>query len=67
MTKRIRVLHVLKNPKDIVVSLYYHVRQRRDFKDTGFLPFAEKFLRGRDLPDQLLEYIFRHMLFLCSV
>ena len=67
MTKRIRVLHVLRNPKDIVVSLYYHVRQRRDFKDTGFLPFAEMFLRGRDLPGQLLEYIFLLTLLFCSV
>ncbi|KAK7088603.1 sulfotransferase 1E1-like isoform X2 [Littorina saxatilis] len=55
-TKGVRVLHVLRNPKDIAVSYYHHATQRKAYQDQGFLHFAETFLAGGDLPGSFEDY-----------
>ena len=46
--KRSRVVHVIRNPKDVVVSFYFHMKQLRIFQDNGFEDFALKFLNSTD-------------------
>ena len=46
--KRSRVVHVIRNPKDLVVSFYFHMKQLRMFQDNGFEDFALKFLNSTD-------------------
>ena len=46
--KRSRVIHVLRNPKDVVVSFYFHMRQLKVFQDNGFEDFALNFLNSTD-------------------
>ena len=46
VTKRSRVIHVMRNPKDVAVSYYHHMKQVRGREDRGVLAFAESFLDG---------------------
>ncbi|KAK7088605.1 sulfotransferase 1E1-like isoform X2 [Littorina saxatilis] len=43
-TKQVRVLHVLRNPKDIAVSLYFHRKQRHTYDDKGILQSLQDFV-----------------------
>lgn len=55
--ERPRIINVIRNPKDVVVSFYFHLRQRIDFEDKGILNFAENFLEGGSLPGNcFLDY-----------
>ncbi|XP_076452583.1 sulfotransferase 2A1-like [Babylonia areolata] len=56
VTKRVRVLHVLRNFKDVVVSHYFHMRQRDFFTDEGFEAYARFYLRGCEIPGSYVDY-----------
>ena len=42
LTAALRVLHVYRNPKDTVVSLWFHFKQFPSFKDTTLSQFVRK-------------------------
>ena len=48
------MIHVMRNPKDIAVSLYHHLIQMKGFKDRGFFSNTEMFLNGGLLPGKML-------------
>ena len=46
VTKRPRVIHVIRNPKDVAVSYYHHMKQMQGMEDRGLVAFVEGFLDG---------------------
>jgi hypothetical protein len=46
--KRVKIIYIARNPKDIVVSLYNHAKNKPEFGYTGsFEKFCELFLAGK--------------------
>lgn len=61
VTKRSKVIHLTRNPKDIVVSLYFHMTQMKHFpQDLTITTFVEDWLKGWDYPGTHLDY-FQYM------
>ncbi|KAK7087483.1 sulfotransferase 6B1-like [Littorina saxatilis] len=56
VTKRSRVVHVIRNPKDVAVSMYFHLLQMKGFQDDGVLDLARGFLHGGISPGSFLDY-----------
>ncbi|XP_070204183.1 sulfotransferase 1A1-like isoform X2 [Littorina saxatilis] len=56
VTKRSRIIHVIRNPKDVAVSLYFHMLQIKGFKDDGVLDLAKGFLHGGISPGSYFDY-----------
>lgn len=58
VTKRSKVIHLTRNPKDIVVSLYFHMTQMKHFpQDLTITTFVEDWLKGWDYPGICLYHI----------
>nr|KAG5700386.1 hypothetical protein BaRGS_029638 [Batillaria attramentaria] len=56
VTKKIPVVHMLRNPKDTVVSFHHHRQQMKDVKEQSFTEFAEEFLKGGITPGSYRDY-----------
>ena len=44
--KRVKIVYVVRNPKDVVVSLYHHARMVAPVLDTEFDQVFEEFVQG---------------------
>ncbi|XP_070206119.1 sulfotransferase 6B1-like [Littorina saxatilis] len=60
VTKRSRVVNVIRNPKDAAVSMYFHLLQMKGFQGIGVPDFARGFLHGGISPGSYFDY-FAHI------
>ena len=45
--KRVKIVHVYRNPRDVMVSMYYHLRQFGMVHTESLQHFCEAFLAGK--------------------
>lgn len=59
VTKKPRVIHVIRNPKDVAVSYFFHITQMKGFEtleESGINEFARTFLQGGLRPGSFFDY-----------
>ncbi|XP_076435088.1 sulfotransferase 1C2A-like [Babylonia areolata] len=57
VAQRSRVVHVMRNPKDLAVSYYFRCKQLSRFQDEGLNVFVEDFLNGTQRQGTCADYM----------